>query len=98
MEPGTLPPTSAAEMYHSLRVYYHIMYSKRKGANVKQEELELFFLMGNGYLRRQACRSSRNVIHHILETLARNCATQRGAYVDNTVFIAAMFAHRMQLG
>ena len=38
MEPGTLPPTSAAEMYHTLRVYYHIMYWKGKCANMKQDE------------------------------------------------------------
>ena len=28
VEPRTLPPTSAAAMYHSLRVYYHVMYWK----------------------------------------------------------------------
>ena len=26
VEPCTLPPTSGAAMYHSLRVYYHVMY------------------------------------------------------------------------
>ena len=26
VEPRTLPPTSAAAMHHSLRVYYHVMY------------------------------------------------------------------------
>ena len=34
----TLPPTSAAAMYHSLRVYYHVMYWKGKGDSMKPEE------------------------------------------------------------
>ena len=35
VEPRTLPPTSAAAMYHSLRVYYHVMYWKGKGDSMK---------------------------------------------------------------
>ena len=38
VEPRTLPPTSAAAMYHSLRVYYHVMYGKGKGDSMKPEE------------------------------------------------------------
>ena len=30
VEPRTLPPTSAATMYHSLRVYYHECTGKEK--------------------------------------------------------------------
>ena len=38
VEPRTLPPTSAAAMYHSLRVYYHVIYGKGKGDSMKPEE------------------------------------------------------------
>ena len=38
VEPLTLPPTSAAAMYHSHRVYYHVMYWKGKGDSMKPEE------------------------------------------------------------
>ena len=38
MEPRTLPPTSAAAMYDSLRVYYHVMYWKGKCDSMKPEE------------------------------------------------------------
>ena len=38
VEPRTLPPTSEAAMYHSLRVYYHVMYWKGKGDSMKPEE------------------------------------------------------------
>ena len=38
VEPLTLPPTSAAAMYHSLRVYYRVMYWKGKGYSMKPEE------------------------------------------------------------
>ena len=38
VEPRTLPPTSAAEIYHSLRVYYHVMYWKGTGDSMKPEE------------------------------------------------------------
>ena len=38
VEPRTLPPTSAAAMYYSLRVYNHVMYRKRKGDSMKPEE------------------------------------------------------------
>ena len=30
VEPRTLPPTSTAALYHSLQVYYHVMYWKGK--------------------------------------------------------------------
>ena len=30
VEPRTLPPTSAVALYHSLRVFYHVMYWKGK--------------------------------------------------------------------
>ena len=46
VEPRTLPPTSAAEMYHSVRVYYHIMYWKGKSTNMKQREWGLYILNG----------------------------------------------------
>ena len=38
MEPRTLPPTSAAVMYHSLLVYYHVMNWKGKCDSMKPEE------------------------------------------------------------
>ena len=38
VDPHTRPPTSAAAMYHSLRVYYHAMYWKGKGDSIKPEE------------------------------------------------------------
>ena len=38
VEPRTLPPISADTMYHSLRVYYHVMYWKGKGDSMKPEE------------------------------------------------------------
>ena len=38
VEPRTLPPTSAAAMYHCLRVYYHVMYWTGKGYSMKPEE------------------------------------------------------------
>ena len=38
VEPRTLPPTSAAAMYHSLRVYNHVMYWKGKGDRMKPED------------------------------------------------------------
>ena len=38
VEPRTLPPTSAAAMYHGLRVYYHVTYWKGKYDNKKPEE------------------------------------------------------------
>ena len=38
VEPRTLPPTSAAALYHSLQVYYHVMYWKGKGDSMKPEE------------------------------------------------------------
>ena len=38
VELRTLPPTSAAAMYHSLRVYYHVMYLKGEGDSMKPEE------------------------------------------------------------
>ena len=37
VEPRTLPPTSEAAMYHSLRVYYNVMYWKGKGDSMKPE-------------------------------------------------------------
>ena len=36
--PRTLSPTSAAAMYHSLRVYYHVMYWKGKCDSMKPED------------------------------------------------------------
>ena len=38
VEPRTLPSTSAPAMYHSLTVYYRVMYWKGKGNNRKPEE------------------------------------------------------------
>ena len=38
VEPRTLPPTSAAATYHSLRVYYYVMLWKGKGDSMKPEE------------------------------------------------------------
>ena len=38
VEPRSLPPTSAAAMYNSLRVYYHVMYWKGKGDSMKPGE------------------------------------------------------------
>ena len=38
VEPQTLLPTSAAVMYHSLRVYYRVMYWKGKCDGMKPEE------------------------------------------------------------
>ena len=38
VEPRTMPLTSAAAMYHSLRVYYHVMYWQGKGDSMKPEE------------------------------------------------------------
>ena len=38
VEPRTLPPTSAAAMYHSLRVYYRVMYWKGKCDSMKPDE------------------------------------------------------------
>ena len=38
VESRTLPPTSAAELYHSLRVFYHVMYWKGKCYSMKPEE------------------------------------------------------------
>ena len=38
VEPSTLPATSAAAMYHSLRLYYHVMYWKGKGDGMKPEQ------------------------------------------------------------
>ena len=39
-------------------------------------------------------RANITDIHHIV--VARNCATRRGAHVDNIVYIAVMCAHRMR--
>ena len=49
VEPRTLPPTSAASMYDSLRVYYHVMYWKGKGDSLKPEELGDALWMENVY-------------------------------------------------
>ena len=49
VEPRTLPPTSAAAMYHSLRVYYHAMYRKGKGDSMKPEEWDGTLWMENVY-------------------------------------------------
>lgn len=38
VEPQTLPPTSAAAKYHSLRVYYQMMEWKGRSINMKPEE------------------------------------------------------------
>ena len=38
VEPRTLPPTSAAALYHSLRVFYHGMTWKGKRYSMKPEE------------------------------------------------------------
>ena len=38
MEPQSLPPTSAAAMYHSLRVYYQIMEWKGTDTNMNPEQ------------------------------------------------------------
>ena len=38
VETRTLPPTSAAVMYHILQVYYYVMYWKGKGDSMKPEE------------------------------------------------------------
>ncbi len=46
LEPSTLPPTSAAEKYHILRVDYHIMCLKRKYATIKPEECGLYIVAG----------------------------------------------------
>ena len=66
VEPRTLPPTSAAAMYHSLRVYYHVYQCRLIS------------------LRHQQNRKTLYVI------VARNCATQRGAHVDNMACNAVM--------
>ena len=47
MEPRTLPPISATEeMYYNLLVYYHIIYWKGKGANMKHAEWGLHIVDG----------------------------------------------------
>lgn len=38
VQPQTLPPTSAAAVYHSLRVYFQIMQWKGANSNMKPEE------------------------------------------------------------
>ena len=38
VEPGTLPPTSAAALPHNIQVYYHVMYWKGKCDSMKPEE------------------------------------------------------------
>ena len=38
VEPRTLPPSSEAALYRSLRVFYHVMYWKGKCDSMKPEE------------------------------------------------------------
>ena len=71
VEPRTHPPTSAAAMYHSLRVYYHAY------------QCRLISLWHQ--------QNRNNVI------VARNCATQRGAHVDNMACNAVMCVQKAEV-
>jgi hypothetical protein len=72
VEPQTIPPTSSAAKYHSLRVYYQMMEWKGQNSDMKPEEWGWHIVEGK-YMPIQTDQPAAP--SHLLDVICCNCKT-----------------------